>query len=60
MINMTLKEIRKALGMTQTEFGAFLGIPMRTIQNWEAGTRQCPPYVLRLIEYYCKHEKSLP
>jgi DNA-binding transcriptional regulator YiaG len=57
---MTIKEIREGMGMTQTQFGEFLGIPMRTIQNWELGIRKCPNYVLMLIEYYCNHEKSLP
>lgn len=51
---MTIKELRKLTQMTQKEFGEYLGIPMRTIQNWETGQRQCPKYLIRLIEYYVR------
>lgn len=33
-----LKEIRKAMKKSQTEFATILGVSMRTIQNWEAGS----------------------
>jgi hypothetical protein len=29
--------------------GAVSVIPKRTIQNWEAGVRQCPEYVTKLV-----------
>jgi len=29
------KEVRKKLGMTQTEFAALLRIPIATLRNWE-------------------------
>ena len=44
-----IKELRERTGLTQTEFGAFLGIPMRTIQNWEGFVSTCPSYVVDLI-----------
>jgi DNA-binding transcriptional regulator YiaG len=37
--------------MTQTAFGDYFGIPMRTIQNWEGGQRECPEYLLDLMRY---------
>ena len=40
-----------------TDFAKYFNIPYRTIQNWEAGTRQCPEYVVELIKY--KLEKEL-
>lgn len=52
---MTIKEIRTLTGMTQAEFGKMLDIPMRSIQNWETGQRQCPAYLVKLIEYYVKN-----
>lgn len=47
---MTVREIRSLIGLTQKEFGERYGIPMRTIQNWEGGQRECPAYVLALLE----------
>ena len=38
----SIKELRASTGMTQTEFGNYLNIPMRTIQNWEGGTEKLP------------------
>lgn len=53
---MTIKELRKASGMTQQKFADYFGIPKRTIQNWEAGINKCPEYLLDLMEYKLKHE----
>ncbi|MBQ9975846.1 MAG: helix-turn-helix domain-containing protein [Clostridia bacterium] len=53
---MTTKELRNLTGMPQGAFGEYFGIPLRTIQNWEGGQRQCPEYLLRLIEYKLKSE----
>lgn len=48
----TIKELRKQAGLTQPAFGELMfGIPVRTIQDWEAGRRKCPEYVLKLIEF---------
>ena len=46
-----IREIRKRAGLTQAAFGELLGIPRRTIQNWEGGQRKCPDYVVALIRY---------
>ena len=54
---MTIKELRQSTGMTQTEFGDYLNIPMRTIQNWEGGQRNCPEYVIELIKYKIEKEE---
>lgn len=46
---MTLAEIRKRLAWSQREFAEYLGIPLRTLQNWEQGTRKPPEYITKLI-----------
>ena len=46
---MTIREARKALGMTQQELAECLQIPKRTIANWESGDRNPPEYVERLV-----------
>ena len=53
---MTFKELREASGMTRQQFLDYFGIPYRTIQSWELGDRQCPQYLLDLMEYKLKHE----
>ena len=47
---MTIYEMRTALGDTQSEFAERYNIPFRTIQNWEAGVRKPPEYVVALLE----------
>ena len=47
---MNIRELRKQLGDTQTEFAERYNIPFRTIQNWEAGVRTPPEYLLQLLE----------
>jgi len=54
-----LKRIRDDLGMNRTEFSHYIKIPLRTLEEWEAGRRQMPDYVLRLIDYYAKMERLL-
>lgn len=54
-----LKNIRAELGMNRTEFARYVDIPLRTIEEWEAGRRQMPDYVLRLLTYYTKMERIL-
>ena len=46
---MTIKEARQVVGITQRKLSEILEIPLRTIENWEAGVRTPPPYVEKLI-----------
>ena len=55
----TLKGIREMLDMNRTEFSRYMYIPLRTLEEWEAGRRQMPEYVLRLIAYYVKVQKLM-
>ena len=43
--------IRQESGMNRTDFAKWLGIPYRTMQEWELERRAMPEYVLRLIAY---------
>lgn len=47
---MYIREMRTRLGDTQSEFAMRYNIPFRTVQNWEAGVRTPPEYVMRLLE----------
>lgn len=48
---MTFQEILKESGMSIRKFSDYLGIPYRTVQNWNIGTTHCPEYIADLIAY---------
>ena len=52
------KMIREQSGMNRKDFSDWLGIPYRTMQEWELGRRVMPEYVLRLIAYKVLNEKG--
>lgn len=60
---MNIKELRKASGMTRTEFAEYFGIKYRTVQSWEvsceSNARPCPPYLLNLMKYKLEKEGFL-
>lgn len=46
-----LKRIRKMTGLNRTQFCRVYEIPLRSMEQWEAGQRKMPDYVLRLLSY---------
>lgn len=54
-----LKMLRIRSGMSQSQFAEYFQIPIDTLQNWEQGRRQCPEYLLNLIEYKLTKEKLI-
>lgn len=54
-----IKELRDSVGLTRKEFSEHVGIPVRTLEDWEAGRRTPPEYIPRLIEYQLKYERLL-
>ena len=57
MMACAFKMIREQSGMNRKDFSDWLGIPYRTMQEWELGRRVMPEYVLRLIAYKVLNEK---
>ena len=47
-----LKELRKATGFTQKSFSKEVGIPLRTLQNWENGESNIKPEKAKLLADY--------
>ena len=41
-----IKELREGTGMSRKEFSEHTGIPVRTLEDWEAG-RRTPPDICR-------------
>ncbi len=56
-IAITIRELREGTGMSRKEFSEYTGIPVRTLEDWEAGRRTPPEYIPRLITYQIKFEK---
>ena len=53
----SVKELRESTGMSRKEFSEHTGIPVRTLEDWEAGRRTPPDYIPRLIAYQLKYEE---
>lgn len=51
-------KVRNEAGMNRKDFAEWLGIPYRTMQDWERGISQVPEYVLRLVAYKVMWEKE--
>ena len=57
---MTLNELIKDSGMNLKAFSEYFNIPYRTVQDWNAGRRTPPEYLLELISYKLENEKKQP
>lgn len=46
---MTIKEICEKYNLSQTALAKRFGIPLRTVQDWHAGRRTPPDYVVAMM-----------
>ena len=53
---MNIREIRALANLSQVNFGKKYNIPLRTIQDWEAGKRKPPIYVVELLEFKVRYD----
>ena len=51
-------KVRQESGMNKKEFAKWLGVPYRTLEDWELASTQVPEYVLRLVAYKVMWEKE--
>ena len=51
---LNVKEICIKYGLSQTELSRKFSIPLRTVQDWYAGKRKPPIYVLSMMEELLK------
>lgn len=58
-INQLIIDIRKETGLSRKAFSDHFGIPLRTVEDWEAGKRTPPAYIPRLIKYQIEYEKLI-
>ncbi len=52
-----IRELRESVGENRSEFSKHTGIPVRTLEDWEAGRRTPPEYIPRMIAYQLELEK---
>ena len=55
---MEFKEALEKTEMNIKEFSDYFKIPYRTVQNWKNGLRQCPEYIIELINYKIEKEEQ--
>ena len=55
-MEVSVAEIRKTTGMSQSAFAKFCDIPVRTLQDWEQERRVPPPYVPGMMLRRLNHE----
>ncbi|MCQ2439528.1 MAG: helix-turn-helix domain-containing protein [Oscillospiraceae bacterium] len=53
----TINEIRTRYNLTQAAMAERFGIPKRTIENWDEGSRKPPEYVVRMMLKILELEK---
>lgn len=53
------RKVRESINMSRKKFSNHTGIPIRTLEDWEAGRRTPPEYVSRLISYQLKYEELI-
>ena len=54
-----IRDLRESTGLSRKEFSEYIGIPVRTLEDWEAGRRTPPEYIPRLISYQLKYVELL-
>lgn len=54
----TIKSLCEQYGLTQTELSLRFGIPIRTVQDWHAGRRTPPTYVVNMISVMLENDLS--
>lgn len=50
------ERIRNMLGVSRAEFSRRYDIPIRTLEEWDAGRRVPPKYVVNLLERVVKED----
>lgn len=54
-----LRKLRSDLGLSRKAFSEYIEIPLRNLEEWEAGRRKMPEYLLRMMTYYIKMSQYL-
>ena len=52
-----IAELCKRYGLSQSELARRFEIPLRTVQDWHAGRRKAPDYVVKMMEQLLSLER---
>lgn len=58
-VEISVKALRKELGMNEKQFADYFAIPYDLLVEWEQESEHTPEYVLRLLEYYVHMKNKL-
>lgn len=58
-LNEKIRKLRQETGMDRKAFSAHFGIPIRTIEDWEAERRTPPEYIPRLLWIQWRYENII-
>ena len=58
-IDKEIRELRESTGMSRRKFSEYTGVPVRTLEDWEAGRRTPPEYIPKMISYQIKYDKII-
>ena len=54
----TIKSLCEDNGISQTALARRFDIPLRTVQDWHAGRRTPPPYVVNMLADLLSYDKK--
>ena len=54
----TIKSLCEAYGMSQTALARRFDIPLRTVQDWHAGRRKPPAYVVNMLTALLEYDRK--
>jgi len=54
-----IRQIRKGLGLSQSEFALLIGVSVATLQNWEQGRRQPEGPARALLRIAATHPEAM-
>lgn len=56
---MTILELRKQTGLSQSQFAKRFHLSIRAVQSWEQGKRNTPEHVLYMIQKILEYEERM-
>lgn len=56
LTTVSISDLRSLIGLSRSEFSRRYGIPIRTMEDWEANRRTPPEYVVSLLERVVKED----
>lgn len=54
----TIKSLCEAYGINQTDLARRFDIPLRTVQDWYAGRRKPPAYVVNMLTDLLEYDRK--